>query len=665
MNFVQTVLLNAVLLTVYFAAGKFGLSFFALIHPSASAVWLPTGVAMAALLLGGFRLVPAVFVGAFLVNVTTAGSIESSLGVAVGNTLEAVLAVTLVDRFAGGRGAFTSAAGILKFMTLAAFLSTTVSATIGVLSLVLGGYATNASTSAVWFTWWLGDAAGAVLVTPLVVLWSTNRSWGLGRRTGEAALMIAAIVAVGAAIFIDPYLSQYPLAFLCLAPLVWGALRFGPREIATAIALLAIVATMATATAQGPFARLETNESLLVLQAFLVLISMTALPMAALTVERRAALARERAARADAHASSRAKDEFLAILSHELRNPLAAINTAAAVLDTGTQARESSAPLVASILRQARHLTRLIDDLLDIGRTTANKLILEKEPLQLDAAARRCVEAMAAARGLDAGRIEVELDTVWIDADPVRVAQIIENLVGNALKHTPAGRRIRVAVRDLGAVAELRVEDEGFGILPEHLSKIFEPFMQGQQGLDRSAGGLGLGLTLVRRLTELHGGTVQAQSGGVDRGSVFILRFPTCSPQIEAPAATSEHARAHGVQRLLVIEDNVDARQTLRALLEVLGHEVHEAADGETGIAAALEHRPDLVFVDIGLPRLDGYEVARQLRRASAGIRLVALTGYGTEDDMRRAREAGFDEHLLKPATFEQLRAVIDATPRG
>jgi signal transduction histidine kinase len=665
MNFVQTVLLNALLLIVYFAAGKFGLSFFALIHPSASAVWLPTGVAMAAFLLGGFKLVPAVFVGAFLVNVTTAGSVESSLGVAVGNTLEAVLAVTLIDRFAGGRDAFNSAAGILKFMTLAAFLSTTVSATIGVTSLILGGYATDASTSAVWFTWWLGDAAGAVLVTPLIVLWWTNRSWGIGRKTGEAALMIAAIVAVGAAIFTHPHLSQYPLVFLCLAPLVWGALRFGPREIATAIALLAIVATTATANAQGPFARLETNESLLVLQAFLVLISMTALPMAALTVERRAALARERAARADAHASSRAKDEFLAILSHELRNPLAAINTAAAVLGTGTQTRESSAPLVASILRQARHLTRLIDDLLDIGRTTANKLILEKEPLQLGAAARRCVEAMAAARGLDAGRIELALDTVWIEADPVRIAQIVENLVGNALKHTPADRRIRLAVRDLGAVAELRVEDEGFGILPEHLSKIFEPFIQGQQGLDRSAGGLGLGLTLVRRITELHGGTVQAQSAGVDRGSVFILRFPTCSPQIEAPAATSGDAGPGRVQRLLVIEDNVDARQTLRALLEVLGHEVHEAADGETGIASALEHRPELVFVDIGLPRLDGYEVARQLRRASARIRLVALTGYGTEDDRRRAREAGFDAHLLKPATFEQLRAVIDATPEG
>ncbi|HXS79416.1 MAG TPA: MASE1 domain-containing protein [Gammaproteobacteria bacterium] len=657
-----TVLSDAALLIVYFATAKFGLSFFALIHPSASAVWLPTGIAMAAVLLGGVRFLPAVFVGAFLANVTTAGSVSSSLGVALGNTLEAVLAVTLVERFAGGRHAFDSPAGILKFIVLAAFLSTTVSATLGVLSLTLGGVPTDAAAGEVWLTWWLGDAAGAVVVTPLVVLWWTNRSWDLAaRKLVEAALHIAAIGAVGAATFFHPRLSQYPIAFLCLAPLVWGALRFGPREIATAIAVLGVVATTATATDRGPFAMLTTNESLLVLQAFLVLISMTALPMAALTVERRAALKRERAARAEADAASRSKDEFLAILSHELRNPLAAISMAAAVLDSGAQTGEGSVRLVESIRRQAQHLARLIDDLLDIGRMTANKLILRKEPLELAEAARRCVEMLAQTRGLAAGRIELALEAVWIDADPVRIAQVMENLLGNALKHTPLGKRIRVTVRDLGAVAELSVEDEGFGIPPELLPNVFDPFTQGRQGLDRSAGGLGLGLTLVRRLTELHNGTIVARSGGVDRGSAFTLRFPSYTAPPAAVAAASERARADRPRRLLVVEDNVDARQTLRTLLETLGHEVHEAADGEAGVAAALERRPDLVFVDIGLPLLDGYEVARRLREAKFGARLVALTGYGRDDDVKRAREAGFDEHLLKPATLEQLRAAIDA----
>ena len=655
------VLPNAVLLIVYFMAGKFGLSSFALIHPSASAVWLPTGIALAALMLGGLKLVPAVFVGAFLVNVTTAGSIPSSLGVALGNTLEGVLAVTLVERFAGGRNAFTTAAGILRFIGFGALLSTTVSATIGVASLAAGGYATEGEAAAVWFTWWLGDAAGAVLVTPLVVLWWRNRSWGWSvREAEEVGLLFGAVGVVGAVTFFHPLLARYPLAFLCLAPLVWAALRFPPREIATAIAMLAVIATSATANDRGPFAMLTPNEALLVLQAFLVLISMTALPMAALTDERRLALERERAARAEADAASRAKDEFVAILSHELRNPLAAISTAAAVLDTGRELRGTSAPLVASIRRQAQHLARLIDDLLDIGRMTANKLNLRPEPVELAGAVRRCVEVLVATRGLHASRIELKLEPVWIDADSVRITQIVENLLGNALKHTPPGRRIKATVRDIGDVAELCVEDEGFGIRSELLPNVFEPFTQGQQGLDRTVGGLGLGLTLVRRLVEMHGGTVEVHSAGPDLGSTFTLRFPSRSAPVSgSSAARSQHEASDRPRRLLVVEDNVDARQTLCTLLGVLGHEVHEAGDGEAGIAAALELRPDLVFVDIGLPRVDGYEVARRLRAANAAMRLVALTGYGRDDDVRRAREAGFDEHLLKPASLEQLRAAI------
>jgi signal transduction histidine kinase len=660
----QAVFANALLLVVYFAAGKFGLANFAVIHPSAAAVWLPTGIALAALLLGGLQLIPAVLAGAFLVNVTTSGLVATSVAVALGNTLEAVLGTTLVARFAGGRDAFSSAAGLVKFTALAALLSTTVSASIGVVSLLLGGQAAEVDSPAIWFTWWLGDAAGAVLVTPLIVLWWTNRAWvgWTPRKAAEAVLLLASIAFVGSVTFFHPLLARYPLAFLCLAPLVWAALRFGPREIATAVAVLAAIATAATAAGRGPFEVGTPNESLLVLQAFLVLIAMTALPMAALTVERRTLLERERAAHAEADAALRAKDEFLAILSHELRNPLAAISTAAAVLDTGDRGGGEAASLVASIRRQSQHLARLIDDLLDIGRMTANKLILRKEPVELADAVRRCVDVLATTRGLQGGRIELELAPVWIDADPVRIAQIVENLIGNALKHTPVGKRIRVSVRDLEAVAELCVEDEGLGIRSDLLPHVFEPFTQGHQGLDRSAGGLGLGLTLVRRLAELHDGAIEARSGGAERGSAFIVRFPSQTPPIAPPVAgASERRMGARPRRLLIVEDNVDARQTLRALLEALGHEVYEAGDGEAGVAAALELRPDLVFVDIGLPRVDGYEVARRLREAKFAARLVALTGYGRDVDLQSAKDAGFDSHLLKPASLEQLNAAIDA----
>jgi len=248
MSKAHTVLLNAILLLVYFAAGKFGLSHFAVVHPSASPVWLPTGVAMAALLLFGFRLAPAVFVGAFLVNSTTAGSILSSLGVAAGNTLEAVVGVWLVERFAHGRDAFSSAAGFLQFAGLAAGLSTTLSATIGVASLTLTGYAPVANWGDIWLTWWFGNVAGAVLVTPLIVLWWTEPALNRSRQHWrELSLLFLSTAAIGALTFAHPVLVRYPLMFLCLVPLAGGALRFGPREVSAAVALLAVIATAATA----------------------------------------------------------------------------------------------------------------------------------------------------------------------------------------------------------------------------------------------------------------------------------------------------------------------------------------------------------------------------------------------------------------------------------
>jgi signal transduction histidine kinase/CheY-like chemotaxis protein len=483
-----------------------------------------------------------------------------------------------------------------------------------------------------------------MLMTPLIVLWVMRQDQQWSRQeVRETVLLWVATGTIGAAIFLHPTLSRIPLAFVCFAPLVGGALRLGPRELSAAVGLLAVIATAATAMGHGPLLLATPNESLLVLQAFLIIVALTALPLSALTVERRSLLERERAARALADAASRAKDEFLAIVSHELRNPLAAISTAAAALDTGALAPRHSARMVESIRRQAKTLARLIDDLLDIGRATGYKLVLRKEPLELACVVQGAVDALVAARALDPQRIELALEPVWIDGDPARFAQIVENLVDNALKHTPAGRRIAVTVRADGHHAELRVEDEGSGIRPELLPSVFEPFFQAEQGLDRSTGGLGLGLTLARRLAELHGGTIEAASGGQGRGSSFVVRCPRLAAPAATPAAARQAASPPGLlQRLLIVEDNADARQALRTLLEVLGHEVHEAADGESGFAAALALKPDVVLIDLGLPQIDGYEVARRLRKMNQTMRLVALTGYGRAIEVQRAREAGF-----------------------
>ena len=656
--------LVAAVLVVYFAAGKFGLSFFGLIHPSASAVWLPTGVAIGTLLVLGRWIWPAIFVGAFLVNVTTEGSTLTSLGVAAGNTLDGVIAAELVRRFAGGLDVFVRAIDILKFAGLAALLSTAISATIGVTSLTVGGYAAPSEFGTIWFTWWLGDASGAMLVTPLIVLWSKRPRGPAEHAAREAVLLYVSVASVGGLTFFHPAVASYPLAFLCFAPLVWGALRFGPREVATAVALLSAIAVAATAIGQGPFVLPTANESLLVLQAFMGLIAMMALPMAALTLERSELLGREHAARVDADAASREKDEFLAILSHELRNPLSAISTAAAALDAGCKSGEESQRCVGVIQRQTLHLARLLDDLFDIGRVTANRMSLQKEPLDLARVVERHIRELAGVSGTE--RIILDLQPAWVHADRDRIDQIVANLVGNSIRYTQPDARIRVSVCVRNGEAVLGVEDEGIGIRPELLPHVFDAFRQGERGLDRNPGGLGIGLTLVRRFAMLHGGSVEGHSGGPGRGSAFVVRLPLAVPteakrhadDTEVPAIDERLQRRY---RLLIIEDNDDARHGLRALLEGGGHEVREATDGEAGVAAALELAPDVALVDIGLPLLDGYEVARRIRAGNPGIRLIAVTGYGHDDDKRRARDAGYDAHLLKPVTVDRLRHAIEA----
>jgi signal transduction histidine kinase/CheY-like chemotaxis protein len=651
------------LTAVYYLAGRAGLYFFGLLHPSASAIWIPTGIAIASLLIFGYRIWPAIFAGALLVNVTTQGSLLTSIGIATGNTLEGVLAAYLVGRFAGGTSVFARASNIFKFAGIAVVAGATVSATIGVASLTLGGYAPAADFGAIWFTWWLGDAAGAIVVTPLLVLWHSDRQWSWPAwRVFELALLVGSLALVGWMTFFHPLLGSYPLSFLCLAPLVWAAFRFGQREAATAVVFLSLVVTWATATGHGPFIMQSSNESLLVLQGFMTFMALTTLSMAALTSERAALLTRERKARAEAEAADRAKDEFLAILGHELRNPLSAIAAAEAVLNGAEEEAASQTRRWREIIhRQTAQLTRLIDDMLDIAKVTVDKMPLERQPMDLAEAVERCLRAHAS-EGAPM-HFEVPCQPTWIYADPNRITQIIDNLLDNAVKYTPAAGSIRVSVESQAEFAILRVEDTGVGISGEFLPHVFDPFLQVEQGLDRPIGGLGIGLTLVRRLAELHGGTVDAHSPGTGRGSAFVVRLPRIDaplPLVPTAGVITASRSADRVYRILIVEDNADARQALRALLELAGCTVHEAEDGSTGIELALRLQPDFVLLDIGLPHLDGYEVARRLKAANPAIRLVALSGYGRAEDKTRAAQAGFDAYLVKPVNMERLLAMMN-----
>jgi len=363
----------------------------------------------------------------------------------------------------------------------------------------------------------------------------------------------------------------------------------------------------------------------------------------------------------DAQQANRTKDEFIAMLGHELRNPLGAISSAVHLLELADTVNPRTALARDVIARQTRHLSRLVDDLLDVVRVMTGKVLLERQPLDLADVVQRHVNSLRATGTMQDHQVEVHATPVWVDADVVRLEQVIGNLVSNALRYTPAGGRITISVAPAGADAVLTVEDTGVGI-PRHLvDRVFEMFVQGERRLDRAQGGLGIGLTLVRRLVELHGGSAVAASEGRNRGSRFTVSLRAVLPPAPSVRARPSSRAFTPRRRILVVEDNRDARDMLRTLLQTAGHEVHEASDGRQGVSAALRLRPDVALIDLGLPEMDGYEVARQIRAVDEGrrIMLVAVTGYGSPEDRERSLMAGFDLHLVKPVDPELLAGVL------
>ena len=376
------------------------------------------------------------------------------------------------------------------------------------------------------------------------------------------------------------------------------------------------------------------------------------------------------------------KDEFLAMLAHELRNPLAPIMNAAHVMRIHAPSDDTLLWAIGMVERQTRHLTHLVDDLLDVSRITRGKIELQHELVTLRSVMQNVAESSRPYMQERSHEfiIEPPEENLWLDADPIRLEQILNNLLHNAAKYTPRGGRITFNARreepgkDFPAGAALiRVRDTGIGIAPEMLRRVFDVFSQAERTLDRAEGGLGLGLTLVRRLTEMHGGKVEAHSDGLGHGSEFVLRLPLApiSADTFEGRPHPEHAddidslyqggHAHG-RRVLVVDDQTDTAQSLAELLEIWGHEVRVGYDGPSAVELALEFNPDVVLLDIGLPLMNGYEVARRLREMTGQeLMLVAMTGYGQEEDRRRALEAGFDLHMTKPVDLATLRDLINS----
>lgn len=360
------------------------------------------------------------------------------------------------------------------------------------------------------------------------------------------------------------------------------------------------------------------------------------------------------------------RDRFLAILGHELRNPLGAILLASQVTDPDDGRLD--AEHVVRIERQARHLTRLVNDLLDLSRVTSGKIILRRSMVNLADIIQQCVQTVQPL--LTEQKLELRFTSpeqpMIVDGDGTRLEQIISNVLTNAMKYTQDGGRIDIKAEVSDGHALITIKDTGVGIAPERLNMIFELFGQAENAIGRSQGGMGIGLALVRNLVELHGGTVTAESDGIGKGSLFTIRLPLATTEAAASERRNVRRVPQGEQgsdaprRIVVVEDNADVRDLLRLKLKRLGHHVEAASDGPTGLEKVLKERPDVAFIDIGLPGIDGYELAQKVRDSlGRSITLVALSGFGQPDDKKKALDSGFDQHLTKPVELGEIEAVL------
>jgi PAS domain S-box-containing protein len=947
---------------VYMVSAKIGLAS-AVVHPNATAIWPPTGIALAALILFGYPLWPGIFLGALLANITTAGSIWTSTSIAIGNTLEAVAGAYLVNRFAGGRQTFDRPQDVLKFAALAGLTSTALSATIGVTTLYLGGSADFSHYDEIWFTWWLGDMGGALVLAPLLILWGLNPRFSLQRQElWERLVSLAVLIVVGYLAF-----ARFPLdfrtssvAFLIVPILLWAAVRYGGKEATAAVFVASTIAVCGTINGYGPFIRQDPNESLLLLQLFGGMVALMTLMLSAaicsrnrseaarrrseetarcnlaelqaiyrsvpvglgltdrdlrflsvnetlaeingisvsdhigrtlrevvpealaqkveplyrrvmetgepalnvtvhgdtkavtpgvtriwnvnyhpvcgdegaitgvsimiqditerkLAEEKLAQAARRRTAlyhfvehRAHAESfqelydaalkailsalgcdraaillrdeagtmkfvsshglsepyqkaveghspwqsddpnpspvyipevasaemngslkalivaegigalafipvllegklggkfmtyynaphdfneaelalsltiahqlahgitrmqaekalreSDQRKDDFLAMLGHELRNPLGVISTVVQLLRMKSLPVAQVTELQDAVELEVKQMARLLDDLLDISRIARGMIRLEKETCDFAAIVREVAETrrhMLQEKGLELTVIVPE-QSLWVIGDRTRLAQVVGNLLDNANKFSETAGRVTVELLEERSTsnAALTVRDTGIGFEPETLSQLFEPFVQVDKTLDRTRGGLGLGLALVKGLVELHGGQVTGSSEGLECGAEFTVRIPLAQQPRVGDRRTEPAAGVAEGRRILVVEDNPMAARTLSMFLTQTGHAVEVAHNGIDGARIAHSFQPQVVMCDLGLPGMDGYEVARTLRREADFCQtcLIAVSGYGQESDKTRALEAGFNMHMTKPINLKELAAVL------
>lgn len=672
----------AIVATAYAAATYWSLFLVPPGGASASLVWPPAAIALVTLYFWGYEMWPALVLSFFGLLLTQNIVPPLAVGVAVGNTLEALVGVYLLRRidFSPMLSRLRDSLGII----LTSFGASFVSALFITSSVYLFNGSAGPFNTELLVGLWIGHAVSLLTFGPFLLRWLARPYFTKTRNEIiEGLLIFGSVAVITFLIYWTPHgsIGSISLIYIIVLIYIWASLRTGPRGISFALALSALIAATGILFGFGPISESDNlPQTLFGIQVLLGTLSIIFLLFTSITEERKEAIQNlERyvdqleSALERIQGEDQAKSDFIAILAHELRNPLSPILSGLEIL----KSRKDPADDVVRMMGAHVHtIARLLDDLLDIARISQKKFKIERTPVELHAVIDHTIEMVEHTMQERKHTFSVSMPEgeVWLNADPVRLTQVFANILGNAAKYTePSGTITLVATRSPqrggGEEVVVRIKDSGSGIPAERIPRIFDAF-GGTDGAARKAGGLRIGLSLAKRMVELHNGTIEAHSPGEGKGSEFIVTLPLTPVQMPLTQTSSprrtrfskqavQQLSASGVTRVLVCDDNKGAADTLAKLLENNGHSVSIAYSGAEALVRAKEHDPRIALLDIGLPDMDGYELAKRIRVICPHLALVALTGYGQEEDKQKARTAGFNEHLVKPVSIVDIERVL------
>jgi signal transduction histidine kinase len=659
-----------VLFLAYLITAQASLYLYQALPTAPALLWPASGIAIAGIVLGGYVLWPAVFLGALVHQVLYGGPLLFVLALVIANTLQPIVAAWLL-RKAGFRGSFSSVRHTVAFILVATF-ATSIVPLIGSIAYLLSDMPQPLGFTEAFMPWWIAQIMSAMVITPLLLRWLPRFTFHRPRIILlESWLSIVTLSLIAIFLYWTPVrdFAGIPVVYLILVPFLWISLRIGPRFMTLAIFLNAVLALGGTAYSilgSGNVAGI--GDAMLQTQIFVIMLSYIFLLLVAIAEERKdtANDLRENVRRLEdaierIKREDEAKSRFIATLAHELRNPLAPLMSSLEIMKL-EQPDQKTSTVVDQMTEHLKTMRHLLNDLLDISRITREKLIVRKERVDLLGIAARSIRTVQPF--IDERQHTLVTDfpaeAVLLEGDPVRLEQVFVNLLNNAAKYTEPGGTITFAIRVTGFEVLISVADTGIGMDERLLDHVFEPFYQIEQP-GKLLAGLGIGLSLTKNLVEMHGGRIEAKSDGPGRGSEFTVRLPLTSGEElhEENRSTIDTEPMDTGLKILVVDDNRAAADALAKLLSLRGHRTHAVYAGQEAIDTAPAHAPDVILLDIGLPDMEGYEVARALKDLGVTATLVALTGYGQESDIRKAEKAGFAHHLTKPAGLAEIEEIL------